>query len=168
MRVLLDHTIPKPARVTAYDNHQLLEGLTGGKRPLFVDMGDHLIVRSDQAITTQPRPVPEVSEGEVRAFELRVSCGIKNKGRHRYFPLKDWRARHEWLRARAPAQGFEVLAVNVTARRMKVSKRDRTFWMDSSDFTGILRVLDANSFREVLAKGFPGPGRAFGHGLLII
>lgn len=166
--MLLDHTIPKPPSVGAYDNHQLLEGLTDGQRPLFVDMGDYLVVRSRQEITDRFRPVPEVQEGDIRAFELRVSCGVKNKGRHRYFPLRDWRSRHDWLKRRAPAYGFEVLTVNVTARRIKIAKSERSFWMDSSDFTGVLRVTDVAAFRKVLADGFPGPGRAFGHGMLII
>lgn len=166
--MLLDNTIPKPTTIGTYENHQMMEGLTGGGRPLFLDMGDHLIVRSDRALTQQYRPVPVVAEGDVRAFELRASCGVKNKGRHRYFPLKDWRARHEWLKSRAPEHGFEVLTVNVTARRMKIAKAERSFWMDSSDFTGILRVINTEAFDKVLAEGFPGPGRAFGHGLLII
>lgn len=166
--MLLDHTIPKPISVKAYENHRLVEGLTDGQRPLFVDMGDHLIVRAAQQLTDRARPVPDVTEGEVRAFELRASCGVKCRGRHHYFPLDDWRLRHAWLKQRSEANGFEVLTVNVTARRMKIAKGSKTFWMDSSDFTGILRVTDTEAFRKVLAEGFPGPGRAFGHGLLII
>jgi CRISPR-associated protein Cas6/Cse3/CasE subtype I-E len=166
--MLFDHTVPKPPTVGAYANHQLLEGLTGGDRPLFVDMGDHLIVRSASPITDRFRTVPEVAKDEVRAFELRASCGVKTKGRHRYFPVGDWRARHDWLQRRARSYGFEVLTVNVTAQRMRIDRAERSFWIDSSDFTGVLRVIDEGAFRKVLAEGFPGPGRAFGHGMLLI
>lgn len=166
--MLFDHIIPKPPNVGAYDSHRLLEGLTSGGRALYVDMGDHLIVRSDVQIAPDLRPVPKVSLGDIRAFELRASCGVKVKGQHRYYPLKDWRARHDWLRRRSADYGFEVLTINVTARRIKIQKTDRQFWIDSSDFTGILKVTDEDALQNVLRMGFPGPARAFGHGLLII
>lgn len=166
--MLLDHVLPKPPNVGAYASHQLLEGLTEGRRPLFIDMGDHLIVRCSSIISEKYRPVPDIEEGEIRAFELRASCGVKTKGHHRYFPPSDWRARHDWLRRRSDACGFEVLTVNVTAAPLRITKDQRTFMIDRSDFTGVLRVIDADRFRRTLADGFPGPGRAFGNGMLMI
>ena len=93
--MLHDHVIPKPPTLGAYASHQLLEGLTDGGRPLFVDNGDHLLVRSaNQSLTQSSKRVRTVNVGDVLGFELRASCGVKVKGKHRYFPLKDWRARH--------------------------------------------------------------------------
>ena len=48
---MLDHVIPKPPRVAGYTLHQLAEAVTDGARPLFVDRGDHLVVRTDKPIT---------------------------------------------------------------------------------------------------------------------
>ena len=165
---LHDHVIRKPPGVGAYETHRMLEGLTGGGRPQFVDMGDRLIVRGPQELTPDGRPLPDVKAGEIRAFELRASCGVKAGSRHMYFELKDWRSRHGWLERRSARSGFEVLTVNVTARRVKIDKGGRGFMMDRSDFTGILRVTDPEAFTRTLAVGIGGPGKAFGHGMLVV
>lgn len=165
--MLFDHTVPKPLSVGVYASHQLVEGLTDGSRPLFVDNGDHLIIRSnDPDLTQSSQPVRDVVIGDIIGFELRASCGVKVKGQHRYFSLNDWRSRHAWLGRRAT--GFEVLTVNVTARRVPIEKGGRTIHIDRSDFTGIMKVTDVAAFQLVLAKGISGPGRAFGHGMLVV
>ena len=166
--MLADHTIAKPASLGSYECHRLVAGLVGEGRPLFLDMGDHVIVRSDKPISQAGKPLPEVQAGEVRAFELRASCGVRNKGRHRYFPHGDWRSRHEWLSQRAGRHGFEALTLHVTSRSDRIAKDGRAFCMDRSDFMGILKVTDLAAFQEMLAKGMPGPGRAFGYGMMII
>lgn len=162
--MLHDHVIPKPPTLGAYTSHQLLEGLTDGARPLFVDNGDHLLVRSaNPSLTQSSKPVRSVSVGDVLGFELRTSCGVKVKGKHRYFPLKDWRARRAWLDRRA--SGFEVLTVTVSARSAQVKENVR---IDQTDFAGVLRVTDLEAFNQILANGIGGPGKAFGHGMLVI
>ena len=45
--MLLDHIIPKPPSLRGYDLHRLVQGLTDGASPLFVDMGENLIVRTE-------------------------------------------------------------------------------------------------------------------------
>jgi hypothetical protein len=166
--MLRDHMIPKPPTVGPYACHMLLAGLTDGDMPLFCDMGSHLLVRSEKALTEDGVQVPDVALGEVRAFELRVSCGKKVKGQHRYFPLDDWQARHDWLRARAPGIGIEVLTVNCTASRVKIIKKARAFHIDQTDFTGILRVTDKEKFQLAVANGVGSTGKSFGHCLLVI
>lgn len=162
--MLHDHVIPKPPTLGAYASHQLLEGLTDGGRPLFVDNGDHLLVRSANSTLTQSsKPVRSVNVGDVLGFELRASCGVKVKGKHRYFPLNDWRARRAWLDRRA--SGFDVLAVTVSARSVSISKSIR---IDQSDFAGILRVTDVDAINKIIEFGIGGPGKAFGHGMLVI
>lgn len=162
--MLHDHVIPKPESWKAYTSHQLLEGLTKGARPMFVDNGGHLLVRSaDPFLTQSSKPLRTVNVGDVLGFELRASCGVKVKGKHRYFPLKDWRARRAWLERRA--SGFEVLSVTVSARSVNIKQNIR---IDQSDFSGVLRVTDVAALNQILENGIGGPGRAFGHGMLVI
>jgi len=166
--MLHDHVITKPVTAGTYAVHQMLEGLTDGARPLFVDYGDRLIVRGDRNLTPGGAPVRELHDGDFVGFELRAACGSKTKGRHNYFPLRDWRSRHEWLRRKSEGRGFEVLTVTVTATRARIEKAGRTFFMDRSDFTGVLRVTDAEAFAETLRSGIGGPGKAFGYGMLLV
>ncbi len=135
-------------------------------------MGDHLIVRSSADLTSNGKPLrearEEARERDVIGFELPASCGVKVKGRHRYFAVKDWLSRHEWLDRKAEASGFEVLTVNVTATQSKIEKRGKTIRIDQSDFCGILKVTDAGAFQHALENGVGGAARAFGRGMLII
>jgi len=165
---MLDHVIPKPARVAGYMLHQLAEAMTDGARPLFVDRGDHLVVRTDKAITPNPTPTRAAQNGEVIAFELRACVAKKNKGHPIYFPLGDWRARHEWLNRKAGQSGFEVLALRSTTAMAKIAKAGRTFTIDQTDFVGVLRVNDVALFEIAMTKGVGSVGRAFGFGMLHI
>lgn len=165
---MLDHVIPKPARVAGYMLHQLAEAVTNGTRPLFVDRGDHLVVRTDKAITSAPVPTREVSQGDVVAFELRAWVARKIKGKAIYFPPGDWRSRHAWLERKATKSGFEVLALRSTSTMAKIAKADRTFTVDQTDFVGVLRVTDVAQFDVAMAKGVGSTARAFGFGMLTI
>lgn len=165
---MLDHVIPKPVRVAGYTLHQLAEAVTGGARPLFVDRGDHLVVRTDKQITPNPIPTREVHQGQVIAFELRACVAKKNKGRLIYFPLGDWRSRHEWLGRKASQSGFEVLAVRSTACMARISRAGRTFSVDQTDFVGVLRVADTTQFEAAMTRGVGSVARAFGFGMLHI
>ena len=44
--MIVDYVLPKPPSAGGYSLHRIVEGLTGGARPLFADMGDRLLVRS--------------------------------------------------------------------------------------------------------------------------
>jgi hypothetical protein len=165
---VLDHIIPKPARIAGYTLHQLIEAATDGGRPLFVDRGDHLVVRTDNPITPRPVPTRQVSKGDVIAFELRACVAKKVKGKAIYFPLGDWRSRHAWLERKATTCGFEVLALRSTSSMAKIAKADRTFAVDQTDFMGVLRVTHVAQFEIAMAKGVGSTARAFGFGMLTI
>lgn len=166
--MLLDHVISKPPTVGAYASHQMVSGLTEGEPALFCDLGDRILVRTEKPVTPYGKPLPEITEGNIRAFELRAYCGKKVRGDHRYFDLGDWRSRHQWLRSRSNALGFEVLTVNCTDRRLAVKKAGRRFHIDQTDFTGVLRITNCDLFRGALAHGVGSVGKAFGHSMLII
>ena len=90
-------------------------------------------------------------------------------GRNIYPEVGDWRARREWLEAHGLRHGFEVMAVHVTDDREKVTASGgRTFWIDASRFTGVLKVTDAAKFSGALATGIGRVGKAFGMGMLVI
>ena len=165
--MLHDHVIMKTAGISDYASHQLLEQMTGGARPLFINNGDHLIFRSeDPDLTPRATVVRPVKEGDIVGFELRASCGVKTKGKQKYFALKDWRARRDWLERKA--QGFEVVAVTISSETSKIQKGSKTIKIDQTDFTGILKVTDVSAFLATLKNGVSTPGKAFGRGLLII
>jgi CRISPR associated protein len=165
---MLDHVIPKPPRVAGYTLHQLAEAVTDGARPLFVDRGDHLVVRTDKPITPRPIPTRRISQGDVIAFELRACVARKIKGKAIYFPLGDWRSRHAWLERKAKMCGFEVLALRSTSSMAKIAKADRAFAVDQTDFVGVLRVTDIAQFEIAMARGVGSTARAFGFGMLTI
>ena len=88
-----EYVLPKPPSAGGYALHRIVAGLTKGGPALFADCGDHLVVRTETQIDVKQREVREVNVGDVIAFELRASCGTKTKGRHRYWPVADWRSR---------------------------------------------------------------------------
>jgi hypothetical protein len=107
--MLLDHIIPKPPSLRGYDLHRLVQGLTDGASPLFVDMGENLIVRTENSITDKGTRPRETANGDIVGFELRACVSRKLKGRHVYYPTPDWRSRHAWLHRQGERHGFEPL-----------------------------------------------------------
>lgn len=166
--MLHDHVIPKPAGIGSYASHQLLEELTNGQRPLFADLGNYLVVRTEAALSDGGKTLPEVQEGDILGFELVASCGTKCKGKHRYFPRHDWRSRKAWLERKSADAGFEVRALSVTARSEEIQRKGKTLNIDRTQFAGILKVTDPAVFMTTLAQGLPGPARAFGRGMIRI
>ncbi|MXY38530.1 MAG: type I-E CRISPR-associated protein Cas6/Cse3/CasE [Rhodospirillaceae bacterium] len=167
--MMLDHEIPKPPTLTAYRLHRMVEGLTDGESPLFADLGDTLLVRTAQPLTDKGRPLRPFETGDLLGFELRACVSKKRKGRHIYYPLRDWRSRHAWLARQGEKHGFEPRTVNCRAGRTTIDDgRGRRFAVDRTDFTGILRVTDAAAFRRALETGIGSTARAFGFGLLLI
>ncbi|MEX2616162.1 MAG: type I-E CRISPR-associated protein Cas6/Cse3/CasE [Alphaproteobacteria bacterium] len=167
--MLLDHVIPKPPSLKGYELHRLVQGLTDGQSPLFADMGDSLIVRTDKPITDTGTAPRAFKDGDVIGFELRACVSKKLKGKHVYFPTADWRSRHDWLRRQGTRHGFEPLTVNCHASQAKVDKgTGRSFTVDQTDFVGILRVMDSARFDNAIANGIGSTARAFGFGMLVI
>jgi hypothetical protein len=165
---MIDYLIPKPTTVRGYALHRMAEGLTGGSRPLFTDCGDHLVVRTDRKLDAPQRPLREVNRGDIVGFELRACVGKKIKGRHVYFHTSDWRSRHEWLSRQGQRHGFEVITVYCAADIATVTKGERQFTLDQTDFTGVLTVVDEALFRQAMVTGIGSKGRAFGFGMINI
>lgn len=167
--MLLDHTIPKPPSLDGYGLHRLVQGLTGGDTPLFVDMGDRLVVRTEKPITDEGKPPRVAATGESAGFELRACVSRKVRGRHVYYPIADWRSRHAWLRGQGERHGFEPLTVHCRAAQARIDKGGgRCFTVDRTDFIGVLRVTDAARFERAVANGVGSTAKAFGFGMLVI
>ena len=167
--MMLNHTIPKPASIRGYAIHRMVAELCDGHAYQFVDRGDHILVRTSKEITTSGVQVKSVSQDDVIAFELRASVAIRKGGKNIYADLGDWRSRRLWLESNAEKLGFSVLAVHVSDRRLDiVTKTNRRFWIDATDFTGILKVTNLERFQQTLVKGVGRVGKAFGMGMLII
>ncbi len=167
--MIVDYVLPKPASAGGYSLHRIVEGLTGGARPLFADMGDRLLVRSAVPINgVETLPVRELAAGDMAAFQLRASVSKKTRGKRSYYPTADWSTRHDWLRRQGERHGFEVLTVHCTADFSKIEKTGQRFTVDRTDFTGVLKVRDTEKFSAALRDGISGCGKAFGFGMLLI
>lgn len=167
--MLHDHIIPKPPSLRGYDLHRLVQGLTDGGSPLFADMGDNLIVRTEKPITNKGTAPRATATGDIVGFELRACVSRKIKGRHIYYPTKDWRSRHAWLHKQGERHGFEPLTTNCHATQAKVADRKgRAFTVDQTDFVGVLRVTDSTKFGNAVASGVGSTAKTFGFGMLVI
>lgn len=167
--MLLDHTIPKPESLTGYRLHQLVEGLTSGEKPLFLDRGYSLLVRSEKEISQSGVVLRSVCANDIIGFELRACVSKKIKGKHRYFPTSNYRQRHDWLRKKGAQLGFETLTVTCSCIMQEIKDgKDRKFHVDQTDFAGILKVTDQNKFKSALEIGVGSTAKAFGFGLLVI
>ncbi|WOJ93683.1 type I-E CRISPR-associated protein Cas6/Cse3/CasE [Congregibacter variabilis] len=165
----LEYVISKPATLGGYALHRLVMGLTNGESAIFVDATDKLIVRTAAAIDADSRPIVERQAGDVLAFELRASCSKKVKGKHRYFDLSDWRARHDWLRRKGSQLGFEVMTVHCVPDIATIDNgKGRRFSVDSTDFVGVLKVIDPDIFHKALVHGVGSTAKTFGHGFLLV
>ena len=57
---------------------------------------------------------------------------------------------------------------NCTANFAKIEKTGQRFTVDSTDFTGVLKVTDATKFSAAVREGIGGCGKAFGFGMLLL
>lgn len=151
---MTDYVLPKPPAMRGYALHRIAEGLTDGARPLFTDFGDHMVVRTAQLLQAPERAVRETALGDILGFELRACVGTKVKGKHRYFHGE----RH----------GFELITIHCTATVANITKSERRFTVDQTDFTGVLKVTDDALFRAALSNGIGSTARAFGFGFGMI
>lgn len=154
----MDYTVSKPSSMQGYATHRMVAGLVEGAPSLHIDHGATLTIRTDAALPT----------GHIAGFSLRACVSIKNKGRHRYFPTTDWRARHAWLERKGLQHGFAIITVHCTARHFVVDKPPNKFTIDDTQFTGVLKVVDEEKFSAALKSGIGNTARAFGFGLLVI
>lgn len=164
----LDYEIAKPSSIRGYPLHRMVCELTENERSLFSDEGNKLLIRTTKSIDATARPLKDFSEGAISAFELRACVSFKRKGKHLYFPVDDWRSRHQWLRNKADQNGFDISSLHSSQKMTKVEDGKRSFRIDQTDFTGILKVTDANLFKSVLINGVGSTARTFGFGMLIV
>ena len=166
---MINHVIPKPMKIEGYQLHRMVAELVNGFPAQFVDNGDHLLIRTNKPITSNGKEIKTPEQDAVIAFELKASV-VTRIGRKNIYPeINDWRIRREWLVAEGLKGGFEILAIHVTGDRQNIIASDgRKFWIDSTQFTGILKVVEKDKFSNVLADGIGRVGKAFGMGMLVI
>ena len=164
----MDFVLPKPPSVRGYALHRVATGLTQGEKVLFADCGDPLHLRTDKPLELAAQTVRTVRAGDIVGFELRACVGSKIKGKHRYFHTADWRSRHQWLERQGERHGFTIITVHCTAQMLPVEAGTRRFTVDQTDFTGVLKVTDANKFSAAVTHGIGNKAKAFGFGMLII
>jgi CRISPR-associated protein Cas6/Cse3/CasE subtype I-E len=142
--------------------------LTNNEPSLFSDEGVTMLVRTETRIDATPKALKELSTGEITAFELRACVSKKRKGKHIYFRSDDWEARHAWLKNKAADNGFEILTLHSSSKMVRIQDQNRSFKIDQTDFTGILKVKEKNLFTTALAKGIGSTAKTFGYGMLVI
>lgn len=159
----MDILIDKPPRLRGYALHRIVEQHQQGLPALWADEGNQLRIRPRNATP------PAYEAGKLLGFTVTACVAYKNHGRHRYYPAADWRSRKDWLERKAAQHGFEVLGVHVEPGMARVEAHDgRKFSLDSTQFTGLLRVTDPVRFAKVLTQGVGTTGSAFGLNLLIV
>jgi CRISPR-associated protein Cas6/Cse3/CasE subtype I-E len=159
----MDIVIDKPARISGYALHRMVEQHQQGVPALWADEGSRLRIRPR---TTE---APAYESGTLLGFAVTACVALKSNGKHRYLPLEDWRGRRTWLERQGGKHGFEVLGVHVEPRMQKIETHDgRRFRIDATDFTGLLRVTDPAAFGKALTNGIGRVGKAFGLNLLLV
>ncbi|MDB2343114.1 type I-E CRISPR-associated protein Cas6/Cse3/CasE [Porticoccaceae bacterium] len=166
--MVFDYIVSKPASLKNYPLHRMVAGLVGDNHVLFADLGSSLLVRTPAHLEAAREGVKKVPEGQMVAFELRACVSKKRKGRHIYPRADDWRSRHEWLNQKALENGFEVVTVHSSSTMAEMTDDKRSFKVDQTDFTGILKVTNMTLFNNAMSKGVGSTAKAFGFGLLII
>lgn len=145
----------KPEEVSGYALHRTVAALADGEQVIYRDDGAAVAIRTEAPIAT-----------DVRLFTLKACVGKKRNGKHIYFAHGDWRARRAWLDKQAAQNGFEVITVHITDKREVIDKAN-PFTVDSTRFTGALKVTDPKKFSAALNRGI-GKCRTFGFGFLTI
>ena len=157
----MDVLIDKPAKLKGYALHRLVEQHQQGKPALWVDEGTQVRIRPRDVIP------PAYEVGKLLGFMTKACVAYGNK--HRYLPTKDWRGRKAWLEAQGVKHGFEVLGVHVQGKMEHIETHDgRSFTVDATQFSGLLRVTDKDKFATCLINGVGKVGKAFGLNLLVV
>jgi len=76
----------------------------------------------------------------------------------------------KWLEARSEKAGIQIHSLRVDEYRQHQFFKggaQRPVCISTLDFTGVLEVVDAASFRNALCRGF-GPAKGFGCGMMLI
>lgn len=167
--MIRDYIIPRPPRLGLYAVHRFVAQLCDGVPYLFVDRGDHVVIRTTRALCDRYQDIAIPASGAVIAFSLRAAVSTRRQGKNAYARLGDWRARHEWLHQRSDKNGFTILALHTTDGSVKVEGRTgKIFSIDQTEFTGVLKVSDPALFAHGLTHGIGRVGKPYGMGLLAI
>lgn len=132
---------------------------------------------------------PVLTAGDELAFSLRANATVRigptrhdvvmharrgqGDGRGEGDEARDRRAIEQregqkWLAQRAEANGFALSALVVEGHRVvEMPRRGRPIRIAMLDYSGRLRITDAERFRRALCEGI-GPSKAFGCGMLLI
>jgi CRISPR-associated protein Cas6/Cse3/CasE subtype I-E len=164
----VDYRIPKPASLRGYMLHRMVTSLTDGHPAMFADEGKTLVVRTEYEIDAPSTPVKKFNDGDMTAFELCACVSKKRKGKHIYLPIADWRSRRAWLALQGEKHGFEPLTHHSSSKMVEINDGRRVFKVDQTDFTGVLKVTDADKFHHALTTGVGSTARTFGFGMLIV
>lgn len=159
----MDILIDKPPRLKGYALHRLVEQYQQGRPALWADEGQQLRIRPRDA----QAPLFEVSK--LLGFATTACVVPSTHAKHKYLPLNDWRGRREWLEKQAAKNGFELVGVHVSPGMRRIETHDgRSFTIDATEFTGILKVTEPERFAACLVKGLGRVGKAFGLNLLVV
>lgn len=152
-----------------YAIHQALDEKFGARREATYlwclqrgDSGDLCIVRLPDRFVA-----PALAAGERWLFSLHARIGQKDRatGVRRSYRRTDAARRLHWLERRGATHGFSVVAATVAAVREPVSRPKGAFWLDRSEFSGVVEVSDPEKVAAALKTGIGG-GRAWGLGML--
>ena len=110
---------------------------------------------------------PPLVTGERWLFSLHARIGQKDAatGRRQAYRRENTGRRLRWLERRAAEHGFAVAAATVETVREQVRKPKAGFWLDCSQFSGLIEIVDPEKVAAAMATGIGG-GRAWGLGML--
>lgn len=160
----MDILIKKPARVSGYALHRLVEQYQQGVPALWADEGQQVRIRP----RNQEPPPFEI--GKIVGFTVTACVSYASGNKHKYLPINDWRGRRRWFEQRASKSGFEIIGVHVNAGIRVIEKNDEerfTFTVDATEFTGLLKITNLAAFQHGYVNGISKVGKAFGLNMLI-
>lgn len=117
------------------------------------------------------RPLPAgFLDHPLYRFRIVINPTRRDNASKKLLPVKGREAIADWFMARAEASwGFVADQAALQVERIDVlrfkEKAQRDVTLAQAHITGVLRVVDADTFRHSVASGI-GRGRAFGCGLL--
>jgi len=167
-----DYTLP-PTKADTYKVHQAVYAITSGARIIYSHTPDAVRVRTDgEVVEPSAREVPPVafSDGDALRFALVAAVTKRDlTGRRAFVPSTDLAYRRDWLAKRAAGWGFEIVSMDIRAEKEVFDKRNerKRFAVDRTEFTGVIRVIDANALREAMRRGV-GWCKFVGRGLIVV
>ena len=152
-----------------YSIHRALDAKFGSRREAAYlwslqrgPSGDLCIVRPPGRFAA-----PTLSPGERWLFSLHARIGQKDRatGTRRSYRRTDTGRRLQWLERRGAEHGFTVVAAAVGVVRELVSRPKGGFWLDRSEFSGVVEIADPVKVVAAMKTGIGG-GRSWGLGML--